>query len=461
MDFIFKILSNDIIEALGLTIVHSLWQGALIAIVLGILMLATHKFTSGTRYILAVAASLFMLICPVYTFIKNYNPESKYENAAAIAKSSESPVLYESQTMEAEKNRIIADKSIFSLNPQQFKNYFYRHFPLIVTIWLLGILVFTLKFIGGLAYTQRLKYYRIIRVSEEWQKRFKELCVKLNIKKTVKIYESAMAKVPLVIGLLKPVILLPVSAFTGLSPKQLESIIVHELAHIIRRDYLVNFLQSILEILFFYHPAVWWINGIIRTERENCCDDIAIEQTGDSVNYAKALANIQEQLLIKENLAMAITGHKNRLLKRIKRLLNQPKMKTNFIEGFTASCIIFLGIFVIALNANAISEKTIDKKSGKSEKDKEVLLTQNAEDKEASKPMSYELSVMQDTTIETDEQEEIIMDSEDKPTDTKKEKKVSSDGDEITEDIIRGIDNPLTGRDRINYAVMLVINYRS
>ncbi len=467
MNFLFKILSNEIIEALGLTLVHSLWQGALIAIVLGILMLATRKFTSGTRYIFAVTASLFMLICPVYTFIKTYNPESKYENSAAVAESSEVPAKYESQTMKTERNRIVAGKNAFSLNSEQFKSYFYRHFPLIVTIWLLGILVFTLKFIGGIAYTQRLKYYRIINVSDEWQKKFKELCEKLNIKRTVKIYESALAKVPMVIGLLKPVILLPVSAFTGLSPRQLESIIVHELAHIIRRDYLVNLLQSILEILFFYHPAVWWINGIIRTERENCCDDIAIEQTGDSVNYAKALAGIQEQLLLKENLAMAIAGHKNKLLKRIKRLLNQPKMKTNFIEGFTASCIIFLGIFVIALNANAISEKSADKKSGKSEN--EISLTQNAEVKDKSTPVSYDLPVIQDTTLETDDQEEIIMDSEEKSTDTKKEKikekdkkkykdkdkdkdktkekKVSSDGDEITEEILKGIEQGLVEMD--------------
>ena len=155
---------------------------------------------------------------------------------------------------------------------------------------------------------------------------------------------------------------MPASAFTGLPPKQLESIIVHELAHVLRRDYLVNILQSVVEILFFYHPAVWWINSVIRAERENCCDDIAIAQTGDSTNYARALAGIQEQLLLKENLAMAVTGHKSKLLKRIKRLLNQPKMKTNFIEGFTASCIVLLGIFAIVLNANAVSERTIENK---------------------------------------------------------------------------------------------------
>lgn len=467
MNLIFKILSDDIIEALGLTIIHSLWQGALIAIVLGILMLATNKFTSGTRYILAVTASIFMLICPIYTFIKNYNPETKYQNATVIAERVNSGILYETQISQEEENKIVADKNAFSLNPQQFKSYFYRHFPLIVTIWLLGILAFTLKFIGGLAYTQRLKYYRISQVSDEWQKKFKELCVKLNIKKAVKIYESVLVKVPMVIGLIKPVILLPVSAFTGLSQKQLESIIVHELAHIIRRDYLVNLLQSVVEILFFYHPAVWWINGVIRAERENCCDDIAIEQTGDSVNYAKALANIQEQLLLKENLAMAIAGNKNQLLKRIKRLLNQPKMKTNFIEGFTASCIIFLGIFAIVLNSNAISEKSLEKRLAKSEKVKEVPLTQENV-KDHSKIISAEFPVLKDTAVKTeDELEDVMMDLEKESLDTEKEKtekkkyhkekekekhfkekeKAYSEQEDITEEIIKGIEEGIKEMD--------------
>jgi bla regulator protein BlaR1 len=468
MDFISKILSNEIIEALGLTILHSLWQGALIAILLGIFMLATNKFTSGTRYILAVTASLFMLICPVYTFVKNYNPGTKYKHTTTLAESSESATVHEYNITEADEYKIASDNNIFSLNPRQFKSYFYRHFPLIVTVWLLGILAFTLRFIGGLAYMQRLKYYRISKVSAKWQKKFKELCNRLNIKKTIKIYESTMAKVPMVIGIIKPVILLPVSAFTGLSPKQLESIIVHELAHIIRRDYLVNLLQSILEILFFYHPAVWWINGVIREERENCCDDIAIEKTGDSASYAKALANIQEQLLLKENLAMAIAANKNRLLKRIKRLLNQPKMKTNFIEGFTASCIIFLGIFAIVLNSNAISEKALEKKMSKSEKKNEILVTQKDELKGVSKTISAELQTRRDTTSQPGHNDEknIIKSEEESPyieeekvkykeekvkykeeKEKYKKEKASLADEEITEEIIRGIEQGIKEMD--------------
>ena len=369
MNLIYRILSDNIIEALGLTIIHSLWQGALIAMVLGMLMFFTRKFTSVTRYFISVVALVFMLICPVYTFIKNYNPEPVINNSTYAVRLSDAPALKRDFTAIPKNDEIIAESRTAKLRSAPLKDFFNRHFPIIVTIWFAGIIFFTLKFIGALAYTQRLKYYRIGQISEEWQKKTRHLCKKLNIGKAVKIYESALAKVPMVIGLINPVILLPVSAFTGLSSKQLESIIVHELAHILRRDYIINLLQSVVEILFFYHPAVWWINNIIRTERENCCDDIAIEQTGDSTNYARALANIQEQYLINNNLALTAAGNKNKLLKRIKRLLNQPKMKTNFIEGFTASCIILIGIFIIVLNANAITDRTSKNKLGKNDKE--------------------------------------------------------------------------------------------
>jgi uncharacterized protein YjbI with pentapeptide repeats/beta-lactamase regulating signal transducer with metallopeptidase domain len=368
MNLIYRILSNSIIEALGLAIIHSLWQGTLIALLLGILMFFTRKFTSVTRYLMAVTALLFMLACPVYTFIKNYNPEPAVNNPVYAVRFPDAPALKADITPTVKNTEIIAESRTTKLKSVHIRDFFSRHFPLIVTIWFAGIIFFTLKFFGALAYTQRLKYYRISQISEEWQKKTRLLCKKLKIGKAVKIYESALARVPMVIGLIKPVILLPVSAFTGLPPKQLESIIVHELAHILRRDYIINLLQSVLEILFFYHPAIWWINNVIRTERENCCDDIAVAQTGDSTNYARALASIQEHLLLKENLAVAAAGNKNILLKRIKRLLNQPKMKTNFIEGFTASCIILLGIFMIVLNANAITERTIENKLRKSEK---------------------------------------------------------------------------------------------
>ena len=116
---------------------------------------------------------------------------------------------------------------------------------------------------------------------------------RLHIGRAVRLLESTLVDVPTVIGWLKPVVLLPASALAGLSPHQLEAILAHELAHIRRHDYLVNLLQTLVETLLFYHPAVWWLSRRIRAERENCCDDLAVSLCGDPVAYAAALAELE------------------------------------------------------------------------------------------------------------------------------------------------------------------------
>jgi GWxTD domain-containing protein len=120
------------------------------------------------------------------------------------------------------------------------------------------------------------------------------------------------------VGFLRPVILVPAGLFTGLAPEQLEYILLHELAHIRRNDYLVNLLQTAVEGLLFYHPAVWWISGVVRAEREHCCDDLAAEQ-GDAAAYAEALAGLEQFRHTAQAAVVAATG--GNLMKRIQRLL--------------------------------------------------------------------------------------------------------------------------------------------
>ncbi|MBN2212736.1 MAG: pentapeptide repeat-containing protein [Bacteroidales bacterium] len=355
-NFINSLLPSGVVEAFGWMILHSLWQGAVISVILGLMMIITRKFSAGSRYFIAITAMLFMPVTAVYTFFRYYTPAGSVMTVEAPMVRSEAVVT--ATNTQSEENRIrpvtlpAAEKRV-SGRMRSYREYFYQHIPFIVTIWMLGMLVFALKFLGGLAYTQRLKHYRILPVSDEWQQVFDRLAKMLNLKKAVRILQSTLVTVPMVVGYFKPVVLIPVSAFTGLSPKQLEAVILHELAHIVRKDYIINILQSVVEIIFFYHPAVWWMSKMVRQEREHCCDDIAIEKSGDSVSFAKALANIQEQIFIRENIALALGRDSNHLFKRIKRLLNQPNMKTNFTEGFTASCIIFAGIFIMMLNTGS------------------------------------------------------------------------------------------------------------
>ncbi|MBN2348353.1 MAG: hypothetical protein JXJ22_05925, partial [Bacteroidales bacterium] len=165
MNFIYKFLPERIIESLGWTLVHSIWQGAIIALLLGFVLLITNKFTSGTRYLIAVAALVLVITGSAFTFVKTYLNYDEVQISAFETRvwqdNEESvtpvvPVLSEPE--------IVNDKVELKFQVQNFKNYFYTNFPLIVTLWLLGMLIFMLKFLGGLAYTQRIKHYRISAV---------------------------------------------------------------------------------------------------------------------------------------------------------------------------------------------------------------------------------------------------------------------------------------------------------
>jgi ankyrin repeat protein/beta-lactamase regulating signal transducer with metallopeptidase domain len=352
MNYINDLVSSELINALGWTLLHSLWQGALIGFVLAIVLLLMKRFTAQTRYYMTITAMLTMLALSVFTFADLYQPASPKE----ISKITPQTMLQEETVnpglplnVSTANPDIVQTSSIESFR-RTFLRYFDRHMPSIVTLWFLGMLIFLLKFLGGLAYTQRLKHYRIQPVAENWQDKVTLLCQKLNIERAVTALKSGVVRVPMVIGYLRPVILLPGSLFTGLTPQQIESILAHELAHIARHDYLLNLIQSMIEVVYFYHPAVWWISSCLRSEREHCCDDIAVKICGDSHTFARTLADLQEKYLESNVLAMALTGSRNKLFQRIHRLVNQPKIKSSFGEGFFTALIIIVCLTVVAFS---------------------------------------------------------------------------------------------------------------
>jgi hypothetical protein len=168
---------------------------------------------------------------------------------------------------------------------------------------------------------QRLRHSGVSPAPPEWQERAIRLMQRLAISTPVRVCESAIAEVPSVIGWLRPVVLIPASALSGLSPEQLETILAHELAHVRRHDYLINLLQTAIETLLFYHPAVWSVGNRIRAERENCCDDLAVEVCGDAFVYARALADLEQLRHTGHRFALAATD--GGLLRRISRVLGQ------------------------------------------------------------------------------------------------------------------------------------------
>lgn len=333
-----NLFSEELIQAIGWTMIHSLWQGFAVAVLMGIVMIGLQKKSSKVRHEFAFFSLFLIFVISLSTFIYLY--DSAVEGAT----------LGTTITVIAEGGFVLENATIVQSFFQKSIEYFNEHLPLIVTLWFMGMVFFLLRLLGGLAFIQKLKTQQQQALPSKWQIVFENIHSKFPMKKTVRIVESALAKTPMVIGYLKPIILFPLGAVNQLTQQEVEAVLAHELAHIYRNDYLLNIIQSFIEIIFYYHPAVWWISANIRTERENCCDDIAVKICGSSIAYVKALVTLEE-IQPAPNLAMSFSsGSKNQLLNRVKRILNQPQNKFNIMEKFTATCFLLAALFLFSFS---------------------------------------------------------------------------------------------------------------
>jgi bla regulator protein blaR1 len=352
-------LPEALVKALGWTLLHSLWQGALLAVLLSLLLLVLHRHSASIRYRVASLSMGLLLVMAGITFFQVYEPAT----AAQVTSIRQAVSTATVQT----SIPVLPEAGWWGSVTHEFQGYFGQHLPLIVTIWLLGLTAMLLRLVGGWAYTRRLRSYHLKPLPLEWQQRVQVLSQKLGLKKLVQLAESGLVKVPAVVGHLQPIILLPLGTAAGLSPAQLEAILAHELAHVRRHDYLMNLLQCVVEALFFFHPAVWWISENIRAEREHCCDDLALTLCDNSLTYAYALTNLEEMIMKKPvstpKLAMAFSGKKRSLLSRIKRLVQGPSLRPSFSEGFMAACVLMVGILLFSVSAMAYQTETTPKKA--------------------------------------------------------------------------------------------------
>lgn len=345
-----SLFSDSVVQGLGWAILHSLWQGTIIAVLLALCLILLRKNSSKVRYFVSVVALSALFVSFIVTFATLYwqNTQAQKENLA----------IHQVDNLSAQTQYftlgIVSEKSSWTNYLEVFQGYFNQHLPLIVTVWALGVMILMLRFLGGFAYLQRLKHYRVKVVPVVWQVKVNDLAQQLQIKKAVKLMESAAIQVPMVVGFFKPVILVPIGTLTGLSAQQVESILAHELAHIYRNDYLVNLLQSIVEVLLFFNPLMWWISTQIREERENCCDDMAVQLTGDTLTFAKTLATVEEMRLQgTPELAMALARKKGVLLSRIQRLTKEKRKNSTFSEGFLSAFLLLVFLFFASWHAKA------------------------------------------------------------------------------------------------------------
>jgi beta-lactamase regulating signal transducer with metallopeptidase domain/protocatechuate 3,4-dioxygenase beta subunit len=314
-------VSQPWVQRLGWTLVHFLWQGTAIAILYAALrQLLGRSLSAQGRYVLGCVALAAMAVAPPLTFL--LIPKAGGSVAPVVA------------------------WNISAAGWQQL-------LPGVVAAWLLGVVAFSIRLFAGWRFTARLRATSH-PAPPEWQQTLERIAVRVGASRPTRLLVSSLVEIPTVIGWLRPVILLPVSLLTGLPMEHIGALLAHELAHVRRHDYLVSILQSIAEAALFYHPAVWWVSGQIRAEREICCDDLAVAAGGDVLTYARALAELEARRSPRLRPALAADG--GSLLQRIRRLAGESQPLSRNLPGpGTAWALILLwlaGIGAAAIHAS-------------------------------------------------------------------------------------------------------------
>lgn len=368
------LLAHPVFQLLGWTLLHFVWQGALVALAYAGINLSLRRSTANLRYTVACVSMLLMLLLPVATFFRlnsTANSDALSERERRAAPALEQPVRGDAGAAAESGAQVRLYANLLVLHddaggaaaPLQrwAVDRFTSAVPWLVLVWLAGALVLTLRLVGGWLLTERLRREPATPLARDWRETLARLARQLRVSRTVRLCESALVEVPTVIGWLRPVILVPASALTGLSAPQLEALLAHELAHIRRHDYLVNLLQSVVETLLFYHPAVWWLSGRVRVEREHACDDLAVRTTGDVLVYARALTALETlrgQKVSARTLAVAANG--GSLMQRIQRLIKtQPASQGHspLLAGLAIVSLALASIVVGAQTFNSIQRK--------------------------------------------------------------------------------------------------------
>jgi bla regulator protein blaR1 len=348
-------ISESIISAVGWTLLHAVWQGFILVLVAAIVLYALRKRPSYGRYWVGISTMTLQLITSVVTFAVYYQPYT----ASAVA-----PKIVPSAHYLASQ---LAYAQVALPWYKQVLLFLQIHLDSIVMFWGIGASVLLIRLVGSWVYVQQLRAEGIRLTEPRVQSLFRRIADTLQVRQTVHLFESVRVNTPMVIGFVKPVILLPVGLVTGLTTKQVEAVLAHELAHIKRYDYLVNLLQSLVEVVYFFHPALWWLSVRVREEREHCCDDIAIQVCGDKIALVKALAEVAS-FRTTPVLAMAFASKKGVLLNRVQRILGvsaRPSTSNGNLAGVLLVILLTLGVSVYAFQQDEKPKTNKAKNAGK------------------------------------------------------------------------------------------------
>jgi len=339
------IVDYPLAHQIGWVLLHSLWLGALIGAIFAMLRFALRRRSASARYLTGCLSLCVLLAAPVLTLLIGPTP-----SAAPVSRSSVMSVFRGAVLLgfgSGGHQSVYVGNDPYSLS-RRGTNFFGSVAPVLAAAWLLGVVFFSARLSRGCWWVRNIRLRDNEPLEAAWLETLNDLRLRLGVSRPVRLLKSALVEVPTVIGWLRPVILVPAAALSGLTPRQLEAVLAHELAHVHRHDYLVNAFQCLVETLMFYHPVAWWISRCIREERENCCDDLVIEVCGDRLLYARALAAMEGLRGELPDLAFAASG--GSLLNRIRRLLGvSSETGAVSIRQLSGLALLGVGLLVIVL----------------------------------------------------------------------------------------------------------------
>jgi TonB family protein len=303
--------ANPAVRAVGDALIWFVLQGAIAGTVVGLLLTALRHTSAPVRYFVACAGLGAMAVMPVATAARHWTP------APVSARVEPTPGASAKTVIQPDSESVLHEVSKRGWRPRLAID---RAAPFVVVGWTTGVLLLTVQLLGGWVHIVRMRRRARPPHVREWVTTVSRLAGRLGIRRSVQLLESTLVGLPVMIGWLRPVILVPVGLFAGLTPDQIEAILAHELAHVRRGDYVVNALQRVVEIVLFYHPAVWWVSACVRREREHCCDDLAAPLSSSRLTYARALLALEQQRGRVPALAMGVAG--TGLFARIRRIVD-------------------------------------------------------------------------------------------------------------------------------------------
>ncbi len=336
MTLLISWLSAAMLRLLALSLLHFLWQGAGLAALAYVLMSFCRR--AAARYAVGVTAMALMIAAPIGTFLMLRSQDQMSSPTIAAA------TVITAEPSGAVQVLVSAKNAGNHSKPESAPPYFLW----LVELWFTGVVLLSLRSAGGILLVERLRRRETVPVTEE----LLEICLglqrRMGLARAIRYCESLHLDAPAVAGWIRPVVLLPLSALSGLSTAQLEAVIAHELAHIGRYDALVNLFQVAVETLLFYHPAVWWLGKRVRLEREHCCDDAAVALCGSPVTYAHALTRLAESKAAPQ---LAMAANRSPLVERIARLLGANTTAESFHGANLSAGVLCLSAALLAGSA--------------------------------------------------------------------------------------------------------------